>query len=440
MPLPTLQPLTMPAGTSTSRGADVPDRTSVKGEDGASFAKEVLAEDSAGTGSQILAEDAVPDPSLPSDPDGNDPDDPLLAFLSGLSNGPGSEANQDAIETELPRWLRTALRTVPQTSDGASVAGIHASPSGSPAKPGQGPDVSAVTSLLPRSETASTTLPLQTVPVPEEDAATKGAQIAAVQSHPATATVSVALSAGLQPDPKMDAARRTGRGGDLGIALPPSSHSGQKLEIVTSARTMLPDTAAVAPASFDRRSVTPPSAAVPDPAAPAVEGPDAAARTEPVSTFSDRPVPLTALRPALAEQIARLDRSADGPDADGVRVDRSARTADIELAPAELGRLRITLQSTERGLHLSIAVERPEMLETVRRHLDGLHRALLSEGVSLDSVDIGSGRNDRSGDRPARPNAPPDANADASLAARPDDPQAPPPARSGLRGHLDLSL
>lgn len=75
-------------------------------------------------------------------------------------------------------------------------------------------------------------------------------------------------------------------------------------------------------------------------------------------------------------------------------------TTELELAPAELGRLRLVLQTGERGLHLRVLVDRPESIDLVRRHLEGLHRILLGEGVRLDGVDIAtSDREQGAGDK-----------------------------------------
>ncbi|WP_179378362.1 flagellar hook-length control protein FliK [Jannaschia marina] len=120
---------------------------------------------------------------------------------------------------------------------------------------------------------------------------------------------------------------------------------------------------------------------------------------------------------------------------------RSPRVAEIELAPADLGRLRLLLQTTDRGLTLSVAVERPDMVEVVRRHLDGLHRALMAEGLALDGFDIGTEARQRQpaqeGHRQSQDAAP------ESEAGAPSVDEAPPPPRRRpmpLPGRLDLSL
>ena len=63
---------------------------------------------------------------------------------------------------------------------------------------------------------------------------------------------------------------------------------------------------------------------------------------------------------------------------------------EIELAPAALGRIRVTVETGERGLHLAVVTDQPQTVEIVRRQLDILHRALVADGVVIDRVELGS--------------------------------------------------
>lgn len=154
-------------------------------------------------------------------------------------------------------------------------------------------------------------------------------------------------------------------------------------------------------------------------------------------TQTREPVSLAQLQTNVSQRLLALVPASAGPEAGG-HDPTQARTAEIELAPAELGKLKLTLQTTERGLHLVVAVERPEMIEAVRRHLETLHRALLSEGVTLDGLDIGAGterRGESRGEHEEGPpltgdNGPPD----------PDIDTRPPRSHPVPLGHLDLSL
>lgn len=154
---------------------------------------------------------------------------------------------------------------------------------------------------------------------------------------------------------------------------------------------------------------------------------------------SRAPVALPQLQMTVTQRLLAL---APPPVAspEGVRNDPAqTRTTEVELAPAELGKLKLTLQTTERGLHLIVAVERPEAIDAVRRHLETLHRALLSEGVTLDGLDIeaGSQRQDQAS---AQDKDAPHFEADQSLPETSVEGPAPPAARPVPAGHLDLSL
>ncbi|CTQ49527.1 flagellar hook-length control protein FliK [Jannaschia donghaensis] len=157
----------------------------------------------------------------------------------------------------------------------------------------------------------------------------------------------------------------------------------------------------------------------------------------------DRPIPLPQVQATVAERAAQMMQQAQsdaGPRAQPL----GPRTAEIELAPAELGKIRLILQTGERGLHLAVSVERPEMVEVVRRHLDGLHRSLLAEGVTLDGLDIGTGRDRSSGSDYASDSSPKENDSDSVKGADADDPRNPPPVTSGRAqardGRLDLSF
>ncbi|WP_281824635.1 flagellar hook-length control protein FliK [Jannaschia rubra] len=146
-------------------------------------------------------------------------------------------------------------------------------------------------------------------------------------------------------------------------------------------------------------------------------------------------VPLSGLRDVLARQVQAL-----AAEASTTRGADGSLSTELELAPAELGKLRIVLQTGERGLHLTVAVERPESLDAVKRHLDGLHRSLLADGVTLDGIDIGAENHGRGGERTV-----PGHEAPGRIGSPDEDGPPPPPADIRLRrpvadGRLDLSL
>ena len=148
------------------------------------------------------------------------------------------------------------------------------------------------------------------------------------------------------------------------------------------------------------------------------------------------PVPLAQLRDGAAQQVRALVERARTELATRRAADGSLST-ELELAPAELGRLRLVLQTGERGLHLTVLVDRPESLEAVRRQLDGFHRSLLADGVTLDGVDIGTGGRDRG--RAPHPNPPAGEPDGATLDIAPTTPSAAGPTRAAA-GRLDIRL
>ncbi|WGH77503.1 flagellar hook-length control protein FliK [Jannaschia ovalis] len=174
----------------------------------------------------------------------------------------------------------------------------------------------------------------------------------------------------------------------------------------------------------------------------ALRGPEATA-----ASANPAPVPLTELRSEIARQIAnaappppqaRPDPTT-GPDT--ARLAGGELRTELELAPPDLGKLRLVLQTGERGLHLQIAVERPESLDAVRRHLEGMHRSLLADGVTLDRLDLAAGGRDWSrgagdgGSHRAGPGAdPPPENPPQPPAAN----TAPPPRNRA--GRLDIRI
>lgn len=195
----------------------------------------------------------------------------------------------------------------------------------------------------------------------------------------------------------------------------------------------------------DGAKVPPPTfaATAPQAGAPASSPVDVAAALSEVApgvrgeTRTAAPVTLPQLPDAVSAQVRAMLPTEITPQT--LRAADGSLSTEMELAPAELGRLRVVLQTTERGLHLFVAVERPEALEQVRRHLEGLHRALIEDGVTLDGVDIGTGDREQAGfaegaDTGAGEHGP-TAPIDDTLASEP-----PPPRVIPAAGRLDISL
>ncbi|MEJ6477927.1 MAG: flagellar hook-length control protein FliK [Octadecabacter sp.] len=92
---------------------------------------------------------------------------------------------------------------------------------------------------------------------------------------------------------------------------------------------------------------------------------DAFAGESATSPRADRAV---GIAPHVTVQIAR---SASHQIAVAVTQQSDGQT-EIRLNPEELGRVRLALSPLENGIVLTIAAERPETADLMRRHLDGL--------------------------------------------------------------------
>jgi hypothetical protein len=94
-----------------------------------------------------------------------------------------------------------------------------------------------------------------------------------------------------------------------------------------------------------------------------------------------RPPPGMPAPPGLAAQLAEAMRQ---PDQQVIR---------IQLAPEELGRVRITLQHGEAGMHLLIQCDRPETQDLMRRNASELARDLAEMGFEGLSLEFSNRRN-----------------------------------------------
>ncbi|MHC4377415.1 MAG: flagellar hook-length control protein FliK, partial [Planctomycetota bacterium] len=65
------------------------------------------------------------------------------------------------------------------------------------------------------------------------------------------------------------------------------------------------------------------------------------------------------------------------------------RTAEIQLAPAELGRLAIRLKVERGNVHAVVRVEQPETLAALERFLPELRAALSAQGLDVGGMDLG---------------------------------------------------
>lgn len=127
-----------------------------------------------------------------------------------------------------------------------------------------------------------------------------------------------------------------------------------------------------------------------------------------------------ALGPQLAEAVARF------PD----------RPVELTLSPEELGRVRLTLSTSDAGLVLTVSAERPETLDLMRRNIDQLARDFREIGFS--DLSFSFTQQDR------RPQADPQAVLSPDPVppgpAPAASPVAPAPHRPAALGGLDLRI
>jgi len=145
------------------------------------------------------------------------------------------------------------------------------------------------------------------------------------------------------------------------------------------------------------------------------------------TTTHHQPRPITTLPSTHAPQVAAQIASAVAQIGSG--------TTQILLNPEELGRVRLTLTTTEHGIAVSVAAERPETIDLMRRHVD----LLVQEFDDLDqgSIDLQFQQNDSNSGKT-------DSNSNYSSAALEDDKtQIAPPTTilsATPSGGLDLKL
>ncbi len=124
--------------------------------------------------------------------------------------------------------------------------------------------------------------------------------------------------------------------------------------------------------------------------------------------------PQAVLPQAITQQVAHAAaRVADGP-------------VELTLAPEELGRVRLTLHTSEAGITVAIHAERAETLDLMRRNIDLLARDFRDQGYASIAFDFGNDSR-RQNDQPMT----------ASAATRQDTTE--PANREGLAPDLRVS-
>lgn len=118
-------------------------------------------------------------------------------------------------------------------------------------------------------------------------------------------------------------------------------------------------------------------------------------------TQNARPVELAAQpREASAIHLAADNRVSPPPPpisrqiADAV-ITASDKMVEVRLDPAELGKIRMILTGQDRAPHLTIWVERPEILEQMRRHSGNLLQDLHDAGLTDATLDFRESRREQ---------------------------------------------
>jgi flagellar hook-length control protein FliK len=115
----------------------------------------------------------------------------------------------------------------------------------------------------------------------------------------------------------------------------------------------------------------------------AVTGAPATAAIAPTASLG-----ASGVAPHIAQQVAQTLADAEA---------RARGSVELALDPPELGRLRLSFAEVSGTLTLTIAADRPETADLMRRHLSLLAQEFARAGLDAPSVDIRSGSDGRAG-------------------------------------------
>ncbi|WP_165351948.1 flagellar hook-length control protein FliK [Salipiger sp. IMCC34102] len=152
-------------------------------------------------------------------------------------------------------------------------------------------------------------------------------------------------------------------------------------------------------------------------------GPATLSSSSPVAAASNNPTGSQAA--AVAQQLA------------SAVVTRRDNQVEVSLNPAELGRVRMSIQAQDSMLTLVIQVDRPETADLMRRHAETLASEFRQMGYNNLTMDISTGGERATSDRGTSASAPPGAADEPSTDGIPT---SPPPAFTGISGGLDLKV
>ncbi|MGB1265926.1 MAG: flagellar hook-length control protein FliK [Nereida ignava] len=123
-----------------------------------------------------------------------------------------------------------------------------------------------------------------------------------------------------------------------------------------------------------------------------------------VAEFAPAAISASTLPPVDAKQILPAATPQNLPLSIARQISEATRnasdgTTEITLNPAELGRVRMSFSPTEAGMMVVLSVERPEVLELMKRHIEDLSQEFQSAGFGMASFDFSGGGSDTPNER-----------------------------------------
>lgn len=123
-----------------------------------------------------------------------------------------------------------------------------------------------------------------------------------------------------------------------------------------------------------------------------------------VAEFAPAAISASTLPPVDAKQILPAATPQNLPLSIARQISEATRnasdgTTEITLNPAELGRVRMSFSPTEAGMMVVLSVERPEVLELMKRHIEDLSQEFQSAGFGMTSFDFSGGGSDTPNER-----------------------------------------
>ncbi|WP_444463595.1 flagellar hook-length control protein FliK [Rhodobacter capsulatus] len=252
------------------------------------------------------------------------------------------------------------------------------------------------------AEPAPTTTPTaSTTPAP--DKAATAAPVTAPLTAPLTAPVAAPVTAPPQPGAApVAAAQATGTAAV--VTMPPAGTApGTSPETEAPARAArwregpeamtVRDRADPGPQATVTDTAVKTAEAVPTPASGTLESPAPATTGGPLSFTAtggpERPAHLPGGGEAAAGATRAASPHAIAHQMSQALADAGNRTVELTLSPEELGKVRMTLNSSDGSITVTVQAERPETLDLMRRNIDSLARDFRDMGYANIDFDFG---------------------------------------------------